>query len=140
AKEITAASLLSEQHVDPRTSSVTTAGEGIAMGAWRTAVYMLGDESSYPRLASAWRSVMGGEQSLPEPVRVFDRPEVDELAQAWAMPDEPGGPPPGFYRRPFEYQTLLPTSQLAACVHLPELEAPGFTVNLVPRFDVVAHP
>ena len=26
----------------------------------------------------------------------------------WALPDQPGEPGPGLYRRPFEYQTLLP--------------------------------
>ena len=85
-----------------------------------------------------WRSVFSGERSLPEPVRVFDRPEVDALARHWALPDREGAPGPGFYRRPFEFQTLLTTAQLASCVHLPELETPGFAVDLVPRFDTVA--
>lgn len=139
AKNELAPSPLTERYVELLKESLTAAGEGLATGAWRTAVYLLGDQESYPRLASAWRSVMSGEKSLPEPVRVFDRPEVNELAQRWALPDREGANPPGFYRRPFECQTLLSTTQLAACVHLPELEAPGFAVNVVPRFDVVAH-
>jgi hypothetical protein len=138
AKNELAPSPLTDQYVALLTASLAAAGEGLAMGAWRTGVYLLGDENSYPRLASAWRSVMSSEGSLPEPVRVFDRPEVAALAHAWALPDEEGASPPGFYRRPFECQTLLSTAQLAACVHLPELEAPGFSVKLVPRFDVVA--
>jgi len=138
AKSELAPSPLTEQYVDLLKMSLAAAGEGMATGSWRTGAYLLGDEASYPRLASAWRSVMSGEGSLPEPVRVFDRPEVDELARAWALPDDEGATGPGFYRRPFEYQTLLSTAQLAAYVHLPELEAPGFSVNLVPRFDVVA--
>jgi hypothetical protein len=137
AKNELAPSPLTEQYVELLKTSLAAAGEGLAMGAWRTAVYLLGDDDGYPRLATAWRSVMSGEASLPEPVRVFDRPEVDELARAWALPDDEGESPPGFYRRPLECQTLLSTTQLAACVHLPELEAPGFSVNLVPRFDVV---
>ncbi len=138
AKNELAPSPLTEQYVELLRLTLTATGEGLATGAWRTAVYLVGDEHGYPRLASAWRSVMSGERSLPEPVRVFDRSEVDELVQAWALPDQGGPPAPGFYRRPFEWQTLLSTSQLAACLHLPELEAPGFTVNVVPRFDVVA--
>src|SRR4051812_20545056 len=138
AKSELAPSPLTEQYVELLKTSLATAGEAMATGAWRTAAYLLGDEESYPRLASAWRSVMSGEGSLPEPVRVFDRPEVDELARSWALPDDPGAAAPGFYRRPFEYQTLLSTAQLASYVHLPEIEAPGFSVNLVPRFDVVA--
>lgn len=140
AKNELAPSPLTEQYVEMLKVSLAAAGEGLATGAWRTAVYLLGDEGSYPRLASAWRSVMSGERSLPEPVRVFDRPEVDELAQAWALTDQEGEPPPGFYKRPFDCQTLLSSAQLAACVHLPEMEAPGFTVNVVPHFDVVASP
>jgi hypothetical protein len=139
AKSELAPSPLTEQYVELLNEALAAAGEGRATGAWRTGVYLLGDKDSYPRLASAWRSVMSGDKSLPEPVRVFDRPEVNELTQAWALPDEEGASGPGFYRRPFECQTLLTTTQLAACVHLPELEAPGFSVSAVPRFDVVAH-
>ncbi len=138
AKSELAPSPLMEQYVELLKSSLSAAGEGMATGAWRTGVYLLGTEDSYPRLASAWRSVMSGEGSLPEPVRVFDRPEAGALADAWALPDDEGAPGPGFYRRPFEYQTLLSTASLGAYVHLPELESPGFNVNLVPRFDVVA--
>lgn len=133
-----APSPLTEQYVALLTAALTAAGDGMATGAWRTAVYLLGDRQSYPRLASAWRSVMSGVKSLPEPVRVFDLPQVAELARQWALPDQEGLPGPGRYHRPFEYQTVLSTAQLAACVHLPELEVPGFTVRLVPRFDVVA--
>jgi hypothetical protein len=132
-----APSPLTEQYVDLMKASLAQTAEEMATGAWRTGVYLLGNDDSYPRLASAWRSVMSGEMSLPEPVRVFDRPEVGELAQAWALPDQEGAGGPGHYQRPFECQTLLSTPQLAAYVHLPELEAPGFKVSLVSRFDVV---
>jgi hypothetical protein len=138
AKNEGAPSPLTEQYVELLKTALASAGDGMATGAWRTAIYLLGDRDSYPRLASAWRSVMSGVQSLPEPVRVFDLPQVNELAQQWALPDQEGANGPGRYRHPFEYQTLLSTAQLAACVHLPELEVPGFTVKLVPRFDVVA--
>jgi hypothetical protein len=135
-----APSPLTEQYAELLKSALASASEGMATGAWRTAIYLAGDGRSYPRLASAWRSVMSGEKSLPEPVRVFDSPHVADLFQGWALPDQRGAPGPGLYRRPFECQTLLSTAQLAACVHLPELETPGFTVSLAPRFDVVAAP
>ena len=140
AKNEGAPSPLTEHYVLLLKTALAATGEGMATGAWRTGVYLLGDGDSYPRLASAWRSVMSGDGSLPEPVRVFDAPDADALAAAWALPDDTGVDGPGHYRRPFEWQTLLSTSQLAACVHLPELEAPGFTVDLVPRFDAVARP
>lgn len=135
-----APSPLAEQYVSLLELTLGALGEGLATGAWRTAVYLLGDARSYPRLAGAWRSVFSGERSLPEPVRVFDLRAADGLARGWAMPDEEGRPGPGWFRRPFEFQTLLTTAQLAAYVHLPELETPGFSVELVPRFDTVAPP
>jgi Helicase HerA, central domain len=133
-----APSPLTEQYIELLKAGLVSAGEGMATGAWRTAVYLRGDGESYPGLASAWRSVMSGERSLPEPVRVFDEPRAAGWAQEWSLPDEWGAPGPGFYRRPFEAQTLLSTPELASMLHLPELEAPGFSVDLVPRFDVVA--
>jgi hypothetical protein len=108
-------------------------------GAWRTAVYLLGDADSYYRLASAWRGIFSGERSLPEPLRVWDRQEAAELAGRWAMPN-PGPEPvaaPGHYRHPFQHQTLLTSAQLAAYVHLPRLETGGFAVTIVPDFDAV---
>jgi Helicase HerA, central domain len=114
--------------------------EGMGTGAWRSAAYLLGDGESYPRLAAAWRSVFAVRGSIPEPVRVFDRPEVERLANGWAMPDDEGAPGPGYYRRPFEFQTLLSTAQLASCVHLPELEVPGFSVRPAPAFAVSRQP
>ncbi|MGV9947020.1 ATP-binding protein [Rhodococcus aetherivorans] len=132
-----APSPLTEQYVDLLKTALRSAGDAMATGAWRTAIYLLGDSVSYPRLASVWRSAMSGPKSLPEPVRTADLESADKLADLWALPDTEGGPPPGRYHRPFEYQTLLTTAQLAACLHLPELESAGFTVNIAARFDVV---
>jgi Helicase HerA, central domain len=128
---------LAEQYVEQLKVTLEGLGDALATGAWRTAVYLLGDGDSYPRLATAWRSVYSGPRSRPEPVRVFDRREATGLAAAWAMPDDEAAAGPGYYQRPFEFQTLLTTGQLAACVHLPELETPGFAIDLAPRFDSV---
>jgi hypothetical protein len=137
AKMEGAPSPLAEQYVELLKVTLKSLGEGLATGAWRTAVYLLGDGETYPRLGAAWRSVFSTERSLPEPVRVFDRPHVDALAGSWALPDAEGEPGPGQYRRPFEFQTLLTAAQLASYVHLPELEVPGFAVQALPRFDTV---
>jgi hypothetical protein len=137
AKSEGAPSPLAEQYIELLKLTLTSLGEGMATGGWRTGAYLLGDGDSYPRLATAWRSVFSGERSLPEPVRVFDRPVADALSQSWALPDQESESGPGHYRRPFEFQTLLTTPQLAAYVHLPELETPGFAVDIAPRFDVV---
>jgi hypothetical protein len=132
-----APSPLAEQYVELLKTSLSSLGEGMATGAWRTGVYLLGDDLSYPRLSAAWRSVYSGTESLPEPVRVFDLPAAVDLAHAWSLPDQPGAPGPGHFQRPFEMQTLLTTAQLAAYIHLPELETPGFAVETVARFDTV---
>lgn len=137
AKNEAAPSPLTEHYVELLKVALASAGDGMATGAWRTAVYLLGDDESYPRLASAWRSVMSGAKSLPEPVRTIDLEQVRDLAGMWALPDAAGAPGPGHYRRPFEHQTLLSTAQLAACVHLPELETAGFTTDFATRFDLV---
>ncbi|ORA61321.1 ATP-binding protein [Mycobacteroides franklinii] len=137
AKNEAAPSPLADHYVELLKAGLVATSDGMATGAWRTAVYLLGDDESYPRLASAWRSVMSGAKSLPEPVRTIDLDQVCDLANMWALPDTAGALGPGHYRRPFEHQTLLSSAQLAACVHLPELETPGYTTDFAARFDLV---
>lgn len=136
AKNEAAPSPLSEHYVELLKVALAAAGDGMASGAWRTGVYLLGDHDSYPRLATAWRSVMSGPKSLPEPVRTAELDNAADLANRWVLSNTmaPGGP--GSYQRPFQYQTLLSTQQLAACAHLPELPTPGFDVRPAPTFSV----
>jgi hypothetical protein len=132
---------LAEHYVELLRVALTNLTNAQGSGAWRTAVYLTGDDTSYYRLASVWRGIFSGQNSLPEPVRVFDEPAVPELASRWALPDPIGGPsPPGRVEHPFTHQTLLTSSQLAAYVHLPRLESQGFAVRLVPDFDTVPTP
>jgi hypothetical protein len=119
-------------------SQLETLSQGQGLGAWRTAVYLLGDATGYHRLASLWRGVFSGERSLPEPLRVWDRQDVPMLAASWSMldPDE-SAPSPGLYRHLFQQQTLLTSTQLAQYVQLPRLETNGFAITRVPDFDTV---
>jgi hypothetical protein len=119
------------------TASLTTLTTGLALGMWRTTVYLFGDSHSYPRLASLWRGIFSGRESLPEPVRVWARQGVARMVTEWATPDAPGSDGPGRYRHPFEYQTLLTSKQLSAYIHLPQIETAGFAVQAVPDFDAV---
>lgn len=116
--------------------SLAACSTGQAVGMWRTAAYLLGDDTSYYRLSSVWRGIFSGEASLPEPVRVWDNPAFSALAARWAMPDGAAPDGPGLYRHPFEYQALLTSSQLGAYIHLPNLETAGYSVVAVPRFDM----
>lgn len=136
AKNEAAPSPLTEHYIELLKVALEATGMGMATGAWRVGIYLLGDGDSHPRLSSGWRSVMSGPKSLPEPVRTVDINGVDELARLWALPTTPGAPAPGLYRRPFEFQTLLASTQLAKCFHLPELETPGFRVSPAPTFSV----
>lgn len=75
-------------------SALTALFEGQAVGAWRVGVYLLGDDHSFYRLAALWRGIYSGEESVPEPVRVWRSAAAGELALHWALPDisAPGGP------------------------------------------------
>ncbi|MEU1447895.1 ATP-binding protein [Streptomyces mirabilis] len=113
-----------------------TAAQG--SGAWRTAVYLLSDGEGFAETGSLWRGVFSGRDSLPEPVRVWERDEVPALAAAWALADPSFDiSAPGLYRHPFQHQTLLTSSQLAAYVRFPETETHGFSITEIPNFDTV---
>src|SRR5262249_11859816 len=134
-----APSPLAEYYVQLLQVSLKHITSGLECGAWRTAVYLWGDIQSYYRLASLWRGIFSGSESLPEPVRVWDSPVAGTFAADWALPNNPPGQAstPGHYQQPFQYQTLLTSSQLAAYIHLPQLETHGFSVNRIPNFDAV---
>ncbi len=120
---------------------LATMTEAASTGAWRTAVYLCGTASSLARLEGVWRSTFSGAKSVPEPVRVHRLAGVAGWAQRWALPEVAGAAGTTYLRRPFELQSVLTSAQLAAYIHLPEQEAPGFAVDAVARFDsVVAGP
>ncbi|MEU8911743.1 helicase HerA domain-containing protein [Streptomyces nigrescens] len=130
---------LAEHYLSLLQARLDALADAHARGGWRTAVYLLGARyQDLTALAGAWRAVFSGLRSVPEPVRTIAHPAVVDLAAYWALPDGPELPGPNSYRHPYAAQTLLSSAQLAAYVHLPNLETLGFTVSQVPRFDVVA--
>jgi hypothetical protein len=116
-------------------SQLQTLTVGESVGMWRTAVYLLGDERSYPPLASTFRSVLSGAESLPEPVRTFEGVAAGQWAARWAMPNDGMPDESRGFAQPYAAQTLLSSRQLAALVHLPNREVPGFQVTGEPSFD-----
>ena len=106
------------------------------VGGWRTAGYLLADRGAFERLAGNWRAAFSGESSLPEPVRVWRFDDAVGLANRCSMPDGEEREGPGLYTHPYRYQTLLSSAQVAAYVHLPQVETPGFSVRVIPDFDV----
>ncbi|MGH3735820.1 MAG: ATP-binding protein [Micromonosporaceae bacterium] len=116
---------------------VASLNRALAVGGWRTGVYLLGDDASYLRLAAAWRSVFSDGAELPQlGLRVVPCPDAARLAAAWALPDQPAPPGPRVWRHPYLNQTLLDTRQLASFAHLPRLDTPGFAVRPAPAFAV----
>jgi len=128
---------LAQHYTELLKGALTTLTQGQTLGAWRTGVYLLGDTTSYYRLASLWRGIFSGDKSVLDPVRVWDSADAATLATRWAMPERKGLQGNGYYQHPFLHQTLLTSAQLAAYIHLPQLETSGFTVDVVPDFDAV---
>lgn len=134
-----APSPLAQHYVDLLHRLLASLTTGMSTGMWRTAVYLLGNDESFPRLVAAWRSIFAGEESLPEPIRIshgFKSSDADGNG-SWRMSDAPEQVGPGRFRYPFQYQTLLHSGQLGALVQFPEEETPGFGVRTVPQFDTV---
>ncbi|WP_271023390.1 DUF87 domain-containing protein [Rhizobium sp. RCAM05973] len=120
------------RHVEELTESLN---RGLAIGAWRTGVYLLGDIGSYWRLAAAWRAQFSSDRPQ-SPLRVLPLPEAQKLAGNWALPYQPAPPGPRIWRHPFLNQSLLDTRQLAAMVHFPRRDSSGFSVRSAPPFAV----
>ncbi len=138
-KALLAPSPLAQHYTDLLTAKLKSLTLGYGIGAWRTAVYLMGDNASYYRLATLWLALFGGEKSLPEPVRVLSTttwPVADrDRMTAWGLPDTPAPGGPGRYRHPFAFQTLLNSRELAVYLTLPLQETTGFSVVEVPTFD-----
>jgi hypothetical protein len=115
---------------------VDSLNTGLAVGAWRTGIYLLGDEASYWRLAAAWCGLFSDGDRPLVPMRVVPCGDAASLAAAWALPDQPAPPGPRIWQHPFLNQTLLDTRQLASIAHLPRLDTPGFSVRPAPAFAV----
>ncbi|MFF3020732.1 ATP-binding protein [Streptomyces sp. NPDC057939] len=130
---------LADHYLKLLKSRLEALADAQARGGWRTAVYLSGAHpDDLTALCGAWRAVFSGTTSVPEPVRAIEHPAVADLAAHWALPDDPERPGPNAYRHPYAAQTLLSSAQLAAYLHLPNMETLGFAISLVPRFDIVA--
>lgn len=115
---------------------VASLDRAMSTGGWRTGVYLLGDETSYWRLAAAWRGVFADGERPFATLRVVPCAEATRLAAAWALPDTQATAGPRRWRHPFLSQTLLDTKQLASYVHFPRNETAGFSIRPAPSFAV----
>ncbi|WP_030455400.1 helicase HerA domain-containing protein [Herbidospora cretacea] len=133
------ASPLAEHYLAMLRARLDALADAHARGGWRTAVYLFGERpEDLAALSAGWRAVHSGVKSVPEPIRTVTHPLAAGLGADWALPDLAEQPGPNLYRHPYAAQTLLSSAQLAAYVHLPNLETPGFAVSAAPRFDTDA--
>ena len=119
---------------------VNSLNRALAVGGWRTAVYLLGTRASYWRLAAAWRATFADAGALVLPLRTAVSDQAARAAAQWAMPYRPAPAGPRPWHHPFLNQTLLDSHQLAAIAHLPRLETSGFSVRPAPSFAVSRPP
>lgn len=113
--------------------------QGAAAGMWSVTTYVFAaDRAAFNALASTVGSVFGGVESFPDPIRVIELSQPGPLRSGLGPILLGTGPPPGDFRYPYSFQTLLSSTRLANLVHLPRFETPGFTVRESVRFDVSA--
>lgn len=115
---------------------VTSLDRALLTGGWRTAVYLLGDKSSFWRLVATWRGVFSAGDRSTAPLRVVRSADAARLADGWVLPNQEVPRGPRVWRHPYLNQTLLDTDQLATYVHLPTRETPGFTIRPAAEFAV----
>ena len=131
-----APSPLATQYVEILKAVQRTVTLGFSLGLWKTTVLLAGDVESYPRLAAIWRGIFSGDESLPDPVRVWESVPARSWISAWNLPRIEPDASPGNFRFPFPLQSIINSAQLAAYIHLPSKENNGFFVKQIPQFDI----
>jgi DNA helicase HerA-like ATPase len=113
--------------------------QALATGLWSCSTYYFAaDRSTFDCLAASLRSCFSGERSCPDPVRTLEWPNLLSLAPLAGVVLTQAERGPGDFRYPYRFQTLLSSPQLAAMLHLPRMEMPGFAVRDAARLDVAA--
>lgn len=105
-----------------------------SQGLWHTQIFLFSkDPDTLNQVKVVVKSVFGGRESLPEPIRTFDI--IGEVKDAVALTD-PTPPSPGHFFYPYMFMTTLNSSGLANFVSLPTQEMPGFQIKSYSRFHV----
>jgi hypothetical protein len=131
---------LTRAHATQMDQLVDSLSRALAGGAWRTGIYLLGDEASYWRLAAAWRGTFSEPGAAGLPLQVAASRKAAALAAGWVLPYRPAPAGPRAWQHPFMNQTLLDSRQLATCAHFPRHDSPGFSVRPAPTFAVSHEP
>jgi hypothetical protein len=112
---------------------------GKAQGMWHVATYMIcQDAQTFNHAKSVVKSVFGGKESIPDPIRVLGCHGFKEQVHHLGQIVVPGAPPLGHMRYPFKYLSTLNSQELASFGYLPTEEMPGYFVKDYARFDVAS--
>jgi hypothetical protein len=110
-------SRLSEYGVELLEKELARYKRGRSLGMWSADVHFFATEAAtLARLGALLRAIFAGDESVPEPVRVFNC--------------GPSQRPPQFF------STRLHSAEVATLAQLPRLEFPGYSVSDYARFDV----
>lgn len=112
---------------------------GKTQGMWHVATYLIcQDVQTFNHAKSVVKSVFGGTESLPDPIRVLECHSLKEEVHRFGQITTPSTPSPGQMQYPYQYLTTLNSEELAALGYLPTEEMPGYFVKDYARFDVAS--
>ncbi len=115
------------------------AAVGKTQGMWHVATYiMCQDSQTFNHARSVVKSVFGGRESIPDPMRVLGCRGSEEQVHHLGQMTVPSTPPPGHMKYPFKYLSTLNSEELASLGYLPTEEMPGYFVKDYARFDVAS--
>ncbi len=130
---------LVEKYTDLLKIAVESTSAALASGLWRTAIYLFGDENSYPILKSLWKGVFSGNEKTVEPIKIYDDTAILQIAKNWDLPNiPPNQKATGFFEHAYQYQSILSSAQLSKYLHFPTHETPGFGIDLIPEFNATS--
>jgi hypothetical protein len=103
-------------------------------GMWHTQIFLLSkDRDTMRHLKAVVKSVFGGKESLPEPIRTFD---IEGTIKDPIIIADPAPLSPGQFFYPYSFVTALNSTDLGNFVNLPTQETPGFQIKPYARFHV----
>jgi hypothetical protein len=112
---------------------------GKSQGMWHVATYIIcQDIKTFNYAKSVVKSVFGGKESVPDPIRVLECHGFKEQVHHLGQIVVPGTSSLGQMRYPFKYLSTLNSNELASFGYLPTEEMPGYFVKDYARFDVAS--
>ncbi|NEP10274.1 MAG: ATP-binding protein [Symploca sp. SIO2C1] len=113
---------------------------GKSNGLWQSIGYIFASDSSTLSHAQATvKAIFSGAKSLPDPIRVLSAGQISKDISALSQQSLVAIQGPGKIQYPTPFLNLLNSSELAAMVHLPTREMPGFFVHPQAYFDLSPH-